>query len=217
MANMCWCETTLKGVACRRCHTTLEGAGCWCHTTLVSHHRVLQILTPRFTNFDSAFYKFWLRVLQILTPRFTNFDSAFYKFLTPRFTNFWLRVLQILNPRFTNFWLRVLQIHSTPHFTSPLHSAFYNMPKRAGHISRHIVAIWICLRSNIWSEFPTHTFEYILSLRRSFLLTGLGKRTAKFKSFNARKIFAITLNAAQETYCRICERPRQAYTGKTIS
>ena len=111
MANICWCETALKGVACRRCHTTLEGAGCWCHTTLVSHHRVLQIfdsafykfLTPRFTNFDSAFYKFWLRVLQILTRRFTNF---------------WLRVLQILTPRFTNFWLRVLQIHSTPRFTT---------------------------------------------------------------------------------------------------
>jgi hypothetical protein len=70
--------------------------------TLVTNDISYKILTPRFTNFDSAFYKFWLRVLQIwlrvlqiLTPRFTNFDSAFYKF--------WLRVLQILTPRFTNF------------------------------------------------------------------------------------------------------------------
>ena len=28
--------------------------------------------SPRFTNFESAFYKFWVRVLQI-------FESAFYK------------------------------------------------------------------------------------------------------------------------------------------
>ena len=42
--------------------------------------RVLQI-------FESAFYKFWVRVLQILSPRFTNFESAFYKF--------WVRVLQV--------------------------------------------------------------------------------------------------------------------------
>ena len=75
------------GVTCRRLSTVRViprwkalVVACWCHSTLVSHHRVLQILTPRFTNFDSAFYKF-------LTPRFTNFDSAFYKFLTPRFTN----------------------------------------------------------------------------------------------------------------------------------
>jgi hypothetical protein len=70
-----------------------------------------KILTPRFTNFDSAFYKFWLRVLQILTPRFTNFDSAFYKF--------WLRVLQIFDSAFYKSTpLRVLQIHSTPRFTT---------------------------------------------------------------------------------------------------
>jgi hypothetical protein len=49
---------------------------------------------------------------KILTPRFTNFDSAFYKF--------WLRVLQILTPRFTNFWLRVLQIHSAFYKSTPL-------------------------------------------------------------------------------------------------
>ena len=57
---------------------------------------VLQILTLRFTNFDSAFYKF-------LTPRFTNFDSAFCKFLTPRFTNFDSAFYKFLTPRFTNF------------------------------------------------------------------------------------------------------------------
>ena len=39
--------------------------------------RVLQILSPRFTNFESPFYKFWVRVLQILSPRFTS----------PRFTS----------------------------------------------------------------------------------------------------------------------------------
>jgi hypothetical protein len=50
---------------------------------------VLQILSPRFTNFDSTFYKF-------LTPHFPNFDSAFYNFLTTRFTN---------------------PLHSTPRFT----------------------------------------------------------------------------------------------------
>ena len=49
--------------------------------TLVTNDISYKILTPRFTNFDSAFYKF-------LTPPFTNpLHSAFYK-STP------LRVLQ---------------------------------------------------------------------------------------------------------------------------